>query len=540
VRWKSQLTDEDDRQRLPGYADGAVVRTFDAPEALETRFYEVRAKSALNRVPERSRMPFRWTVNPYRGCAHECLYCCGPETPVLLADGRYRPIADLQVGDEIIGTRRDADGRSRRYVRTEVRDVWWTVKPAWRTVLGDGTELVTSGDHRFLSRHGWTHVHGTEDGGPLRRLHLTVGTQLLGPGGHAAAPEPDEDLRQGWLCVVATTGSAVLRKRGIEGMAVQRSDALEVVAVEPLGRTMPLVDITTGTGDFVSAGVVSHNCFARPTHEFLGFDAGRDFAKEIVVKVNVPEVLAAELRRPSWMREHVAMGTNTDPYQWVEGRYRLMRGIWAALRDARTPCSVVTKSPLVLRDLDLLREIQAVSSVGMHLSIPTVDERAWRATEPHTPNPWARMEAVRALNAAGVPCGVLVAPLMPGINDNPEDVRRILEAAADAGAVNVGGTALYLRGAVKDVFLAFLRDWDPELHARYEELYARGAYLSEAEQQRVFALLEHPDGLGPPRERFGRAVEQVQPAAGRGRGPAAGEVPVQRTRHRPAPQESLF
>ena len=118
-----------------------------------------------------------------------------------------------------------------------------------------------------------------------------------------------------------------------------------------------MYDITTGTGDFIANGVVSHNCFARPTHTYLGFDAGRDFEREIVVKVNAPEVLRAELARPSWKGEHVALGTNTDPYQWVEGRYRLMEGIWEALRDARNPCSILTKSPLLLRDLKLMREL---------------------------------------------------------------------------------------------------------------------------------------------------------------------------------------
>ena len=125
---------------------------------------------------------------------------------------------------------------------------------------------------------------------------------------------------------------------------------------------MRLYDITTGTGDFIANGVVSHNCFARPTHTYLDFDAGRDFEREIVVKVNAPEVLRVELARPSWKGEHVAMGTNTDPYQWVEGRYKLMRGIWEALRDAANPCSVLTKSPLLLRDLDLMREIAAVTA----------------------------------------------------------------------------------------------------------------------------------------------------------------------------------
>src|SRR3954463_16282360 len=128
-------------------------------------------------------------------------------------------------------------------------------------------------------------------------------------------------------------------------------------------------------------------CFARPTHTYLDFNAGRDFEREIVVKVNVPEVLRVELRRPSWKGEHIAMGTNTDPYQWVEGRYKLMPGIWEALRDFRNPCSVLTKSPLVLRDLPLLKEIAAVTDISANLSIPTIDEKAWRAAGAPPPHP---------------------------------------------------------------------------------------------------------------------------------------------------------
>ena len=178
-----------------------------------------------------------------------------------------------------------------------------------------------------------------------------------------------------------------------------------MVSVEPLGEELPLYDITTGTGDFIANGVISHNCFARPTHEYLDFDAGRDFEKEIVVKVNVPEVLRKELARPSWKREHIAMGTNTDPYQWVEGRYKLMRGIWEAMRDFANPCSILTKSPLLLRDLDLMREVAAVTDLSACLSVPTLDEKAWRASEPHTPHPRARLEAVGELNRAGIPTG---------------------------------------------------------------------------------------------------------------------------------------
>ena len=151
-----------------------------------------------------------------------------------------------------------------------------------------------------------------------------------------------------------------------------------------------------------------------------------------MVKVNVPEVLRVELARPSWKREHVALGTNTDPYQWVEGRYKLMRGIWEAMRDFANPCSILTKSPLLLRDLDLLLEIAERTSVSACLSVPTLDEKAWRATEPHTPHPRARLEAVAELNRTGIPTGILIAPLMPGINDAPEQVERIV-ALADGG-----------------------------------------------------------------------------------------------------------
>ena len=195
---------------------------------------------------------------------------------------------------------------------------------------------------------------------------------------------------------------------------------------------MPLYDITTGTGDFIANGVVSHNCFARPTHTYLDFDARRDFEREIVVKVNAPEVLRKELARPSWKGEHVALGTNTDPYQWVEGRYKLMEGIWEAMRDFANPCSVLTKSPLLLRDIELMKQIAAVTEFTANLSIPSLDEKAWRSMEPHTPNPRARIEAIAELSRAGIPVGVLIAPIVPGVNDDPAQVAAIVEAVTDA------------------------------------------------------------------------------------------------------------
>ena len=156
MRWNNLSLIAEDRARLPGYRDDAVVRHFDAPDAVRTTFYEVRAKSILNRVPEASQVPFRWTINPYRGCTHACVYCVAGDTPVLLGDGAHKPIADLDLGEEIYGTAND--GKFRRYVRTTVLDRWTSIKAAYRVVLEDGTELIASGDHRFLTDRGWKFV----------------------------------------------------------------------------------------------------------------------------------------------------------------------------------------------------------------------------------------------------------------------------------------------------------------------------------------------------------------------------------------------
>ena len=331
MRWSNLTIEAEERARLPGYREEAVVRHFEAPGAVKTRFYEVRAKSVINRVPEASQVPFRWTINPYRGCTHAC---------------------------------------------------------AW--------------------------------------------------------------------------------------------------------------------------------CFARPTHTYLDFNAGRDFEREIVVKVNAPEVLRWELAKPSWKGEHIALGTNTDPYQWVEGRYRLMPGIWEAMRDAGNPCSILTKSPLLLRDIELMQEINQRSEFGAALSIPTLDEKAWRATEPHTPNPRARLEAVAELTRAGIRTGVLIAPLQPGINDRPEQVSEILELASEAGAAYITGIALHLRGEVKGLWFEWLQEHRPDLIPVYEHLYRRGAYMPTEERRRLARLVKGPD-LDPERRMRGRGfghadAERIQTA----------------------------
>jgi DNA repair photolyase len=178
-----------------------------------------------------------------------------------------------------------------------------------------------------------------------------------------------------------------------------------------------------------------------------------------------------------------------------------MRGIWEAMRDFANPCSILTKSPLLLRDKDLLLEVAARTSVSACLSVPTLEEKAWRATEPHTPHPRARLEAVAELNRLGIPTGVLIAPLMPGINDGPGQVEKIIELAEAAGATSIGGQALFLAGSTRDVFFDWLRAKRPDLVERYEHLYRKGAHLSPGARAELEARL-------PGRRRKGRATER--------------------------------
>jgi DNA repair photolyase len=231
-------------------------------------------------------------------------------------------------------------------------------------------------------------------------------------------------------------------------------------------------------------------CFARRTHNYLDLGPGSDFEREIVVKVNVPELLRAELARPSWRGELVALGTNTDPYQWVESRYRMMPEILAALEEAETPVSVLTKSPLVMRDVEIFERMAKKLPVSVNLSVPTLDEKVWRATEPHTPSPAARLDAVAELRARGIESGVLVAPLMPGINDRPEQVQPIVDRAKEAGAIFLGGVALHLRGEVKDVFFAWLEAKRPDLVPRYEQLYKGRAYMRPEQRKEATRALK--------------------------------------------------
>jgi DNA repair photolyase len=619
----------------------AVARSFDTPGFRGMTFFEVHARSVINRVPESSRLPFRWTINPYRGCSHACAYCAAGQTPILTADGRTRPLADVRPGDAIYGTIRKRDGR--HYVVTSVLAHWRTVRPAYRITLADGTSLIASADHRFLTGRGWKHV--TADGGPgvRRRPHLTTDSTLMGVGGFAEPPKDSTEYRRGYLCAIIrgdgrpgrswrpddaihlfrladaspealrrardylasvgigtavstlsgaagvrpevtaipggasdqvrmlewltrwpgspgtdwcrgflagifdaagshsqgvarianadpqavgwavaclrslgfsvadtdsgpvnglpavrllgglrerlrffhATDPAVTCKRTIEGTAVTGDAQLGVVSVEPLGLDLPMFDITTGTGDFIADGVVSHNCFARQTHTYLDLDTGHDFDSKIVVKVNAPERVRAELAAPRWRGEHIAMGTNVDCYQRAEGRYQLMPGILAALRDAANPFSILTKGTLIVRDADLLAEASEVTDVGLAVSAGSADEDLCRVLEPGAPSPQRRLEVCASFTGRGMPCAVLMGPVVPFLSDSPAQLAATVRQAAQAGASSVTPIVLHLRPGAREWFFGWLGEHHPELVPRYRALYGRGAYAPKAYQQQV-------------------------------------------------------
>ncbi|HKT55618.1 MAG TPA: Rv2578c family radical SAM protein [Microbacterium sp.] len=462
MRWNGQELGTANADALPGLEHlSGLVRSVTTPEFAGMTFHEVLARSALNHVPQTSAMPFAWTVNPYRGCSHACAYCLSPDTMVLAADGRHRPIGSLMPGDEIIGTVRE--GRYRRYVRTRVLARWSTRKPAYRVTLADGTELIASGDHRFLTQRGWKHVTGAMCGTD-QRPYLTTNDRLLGFGHVPASPdEVSEPFRRGYLTGV------------IDGTAVKSVADLRVVSIEPLGTTIDMVDITTGTGDFLANGVISHNCFARGTHEYLDLDAGHDFDSQIVVKVNVADVLRRELSRGSWQHEHVALGTNTDPYQRAEGRYRLMPGIISALTDSGTPFSILTKGTLLRRDLPLLQDAASSVDVSLAMSIAVFDEALQHSIEPGTPTAHARLDTVRAATDAGFAVTVFLMPILPHLTDTIPAIDDALRRIRDAGARRVIFGALHLRPGVKPWFQQWLAREHPELVSSYRALYPGAA-----------------------------------------------------------------
>jgi DNA repair photolyase len=216
-------------------------------------------------------------------------------------------------------------------------------------------------------------------------------------------------------------------------------------------------------------------CFSRRTHEWLEFDSGEDFDSQIVVKTNLVDVLQRELARPSWRREHVALGTNTDPYQRAEGRYRLMPGVIRALAGSGTPFSILTKGTLARRDVPLLAEAAREVPIGFGVSMAIWDDALHEALEPGVPSPRARLELVRTVTSAGLPCGVFLAPVLPGLTDSVEHLEAALGAIAAAGATGVTVIPLHLRPGAREWFMAWLARAHPGLVPRYERLYVRGA-----------------------------------------------------------------
>ncbi|HWZ63341.1 MAG TPA: PA0069 family radical SAM protein [Steroidobacteraceae bacterium] len=592
----------------------------ESPERIPTTLEPDRARGVIttNDSPD---IPFEQSINPYRGCAHACPYCMSGDTPILMGDGRIRPLAQLRVGDQVYGTRRV--GRHRRYVLSRVLAHWSAIKRAFQTTLEDGTTLVTSGDHRFLSNRGWKFVTGREHG-RHRRPHLTCLNKLVGTGMFARSVAQDEEYRRGYLCgmvrgdaqlgihnyrrgngrparihqvrralcdtealvrarnylmdfevfscgfefqaavgnhramhgirtgsianvqaiyrlaawppapttgwmagflagifdaegslsqgafrisntdaqiigwierclrafnfrfvvehvhhedhkpidVVRVTGGlkehlrffhsvspAITRKFDLAGRAVMSGEGLRVVSIEPL-RAMRLYDITTETEDFIANGVVSHNCYARPSHAYMGLSPGIDFETRLFYKADAAKTLETELAQPSYVCKSITLGANTDPYQPVEKRMKVTRSILEVLAKTRHPVAVITKSALVVRDLDLLSDLARDNLASVALSVTTLDDELKRCLEPQAASPAARLRTIAALSAAGVPVGVMVAPVIPALTDH--EMERILEACAAAGALWAGYTLLRLPYEVKDLFKEWLAEHYPE------------------------------------------------------------------------------
>ncbi len=603
----------------PNPWESTHVEYLGEPPEARLEVFEEHPKSILaeNESPD---VGFRWSLNPYRGCFHACAYCAGGDTAVLMANGRTKRLADVRVGDEVYGT--ILVGRYRRYVKTSVLHHWRRIEPAYRATLEDGTRLIASGDHRFLTNRGWKHVTGREHG-RFRRPHLTPNNHLLGTGRFAQAPEETIEYRRGYLCGIvrgdallasyeypgrrratdtqhhfrlamvdlealqrtrrflqmfeiqtreflfqAAVGErkalaairtharlgvarigeivrwpsapspdwskgflagifdaegcyssgvlritntdtsiighikqalalfdfdfvvetlqrekpihnvrirrglrehlrffhlvdpAITRKRDIEGRALKNNSPLRVVSIEPLGVSLPLYDITTGTGDFIANGVVSHNCYARTSHEYLGFGAGTDFDRKIVVKVNAPELLRAELSRRSWKGETIIFSGNTDCYQPLEAVYELTRRCLEVCAEFRNPVAIITKGALVRRDAELLARLSRESKVSVSLSIPFSDDAMSRAIEPNASLPSQRFETLRLLSAAGIRTGVGVAPVIPGLNDS--QISEVLERARSAGATSAFLTLVRLAGQTLPVFRERLEQVFPQ------------------------------------------------------------------------------
>jgi DNA repair photolyase len=414
------------------------------PGSVPTRFFLDRAKSVIttNQSPD---VGIEASINPYRGCEHGCVYCIDGDTQILMGDGSQRALADLKVGDEIYGTTRV--GFYRRYVKSRVLAHWTTVKPAYRVVLEERTHLIASGDHRFLTEDGWKHVR---PGSSSARCHLATHDRLMGLGTTSRLEMfADESF-----------GNVLLGTQTLIGQVVSSNSALKVAAVEALGKSKRLFDITTTTGDFIANGVISHNCYARPTHEYLGLSSGIDFETQIWVKENAPQLLVKELSSPKYVPRVLALSGITDPYQPVEKRVKLTRRIIEVMVAFRNPVAIITKNHLVTRDADLLAELAKIAGAVVYLSITTLDDSLRNKLEPRTSSPSRRLDAIRTLTERGIPAGVMMAPIIPGLTDS--EIPTLLKAAADAGAIGAGYTMLRLPYQVAPLFEAWLEAHYPD------------------------------------------------------------------------------
>ena len=232
-----------------------------------------------------------------------------------------------------------------------------------------------------------------------------------------------------------------------------------------------------------------HYCFARRYHVQFELDSSDAFSSVILVKRNFADVLKRELDRPSWKREYVAFGTATDVYQPIEGHYKLTRKSLEALAEACTPVGVITKGPMVVRDIDVLLRLSKRAGCTVYMSVPTVDEDAWRILEPGTAHPLQRLRAVRELNDAGIRAGVLMNPIVPGITSQPAKLENTIKAIADHGAAFMGTNLLYLKDGTRVHFMNFLEKHFPVLATKYQRLY-RGAYAPDAYAKEVRGMVK--------------------------------------------------
>jgi DNA repair photolyase len=269
---------------------------------------------------------------------------------------------------------------------------------------------------------------------------------------------------------------------GFRGMTFYEVHARSIINKVPGHSRMPF---RATINPYRGCGHACAYCFARGTHTYLDLDAGLDFNSKIIVKVNAAELARKELARPQWAGQHIAMGTNVDCYQRAEGRYQLMPGIISALRDARSPFSILTKGTLLLRDLDLLEAAAEVTEIGLSMSVGFADAELSRSVEPGTPSPQRRLDACSAITARGMPCGILMGPVLPFLTDSDSQLAETVRQIAAAGASSVSPIVLHLRTGAREWFLGWLAEHHPDLVGRYQRLYGQGSYAPRQYQERI-------------------------------------------------------